>query len=89
MCGIDRAEYVNNYLHNHGWIYRDASEGRVWRLQPMAMEHGREYWFEAPSGHREIRIVWRKSILYASGLRREIPEDQMALPARAGAGSDA
>ena|GEM_PF-1109605 len=89
MCGIDRAEYVNNYLHNHGWIYRDASEGRVWRLQPMAMEHGREYWFEATSGHREIRIVWRKSILYASGLRREIPEDQMALPARAGAGSGA
>jgi prophage antirepressor-like protein len=82
MCGIDRAEYVNNYLHNHGWIYRDASEGRVWRLQPMAMEHGREYWFEAPSGHREIRIVWRMSILYAAGLRREIPKDQMALPAR-------
>jgi prophage antirepressor-like protein len=64
MCRIDRAEYVNNYLHNHGWIYRDASAGRVWRLQPIATDHGREYWFEAPSGHREI------------------PDDQMALPAR-------
>jgi len=89
MCGIDRAEYVNNYLHNHGWIYRDAAEGRVWRLQPMAMDHGREYWFEAPSGHREIRIAWRESILYAAGLKRTVSDDQMALPARAGVGSGA
>jgi hypothetical protein len=87
MCGIDRAEYVNNYLHNHGWIYRDVNQGRVWRLQPAAMDHGREYWFEAPSGHREIRIAWKESILVASGLKRELSQDQMALPARAGSGA--
>jgi hypothetical protein len=75
-------ERLNWYLKNKGFQYRD---GYIWRLTPAGLIHGREYNFEAPSGHCEIRIAWRESILYASGLKR--PTDQAALPAKAGAGS--
>jgi hypothetical protein len=47
------------------------------------MEHGREYLYTSPHQHSEIRLSWRESILYASGLKRPIPDDQLALPARA------
>jgi prophage antirepressor-like protein len=79
MCALT-ATQLNHWLNNKGFQYR---EGTVWRLQPMGELHGQEYWFEAPSGHREIRIRWRESILYASGLKREIPASQLMLPARA------
>ena len=46
--------------------------------------HGREYWYTALGGHQEVRIEWRESILYASGLKRSIANDQAALPAKAG-----
>jgi hypothetical protein len=58
-------------------------QGRIWRLNPTGEMHGKEYVYEATSGHREIRIRWRESILYASGLKRPIDESQLALPARA------
>jgi len=74
------AERLNWYLKNHEFQYRD---GYIWRLTPRGMEHGKEYLYTAPSQHQEIRIAWRESVLYASGLKRQIPEDQMALPARA------
>lgn len=73
-------ERLNWYLHNKGYQVR---EGFIWRLTPAGKEHGMEYPYEAPSGHREIRIRWRESILYASGLKKAIPSDQLALPARA------
>jgi hypothetical protein len=79
MCGLN-AEQVNAYLYNKGFQYR---EGKIWRLNPSGEMHGKEYVFEATSGHREIRIRWRESILYASGLKRPIDESQLALPARA------
>jgi hypothetical protein len=69
-------ERLNWYLKNKGFQYRD---GYIWRLTPMGLIHGREYNFEAPSGHVEIRIAWRESVLYASGLKRPIAEDQTAL----------
>jgi len=74
------AERLNWYLSNKGYQYRD---GYIWRLTPEGLIHGREYQYEAPSGHREIRISWRESILYASGLKRLVDEHQIALPARA------
>ena len=79
MCGLT-AEQVNAYLYNTAFQYR---EGRIWRLNPTGEMHGKEYIFEATSGHREIRIRWRESILYASGLKRPIDESQIALPVRA------
>ncbi len=82
------AERLNHYLNNnpkdperHPFQYRD--ENRLWRLTPLGMEHGREYQFHGQGGHVEPRIEWKESILVASGLKRAIPEDQMALPARA------
>jgi hypothetical protein len=74
-------ERLNNFLKNRGFQYRD--ENRLWRLTPIAMEHGREYLYTSPHQHREIRISWRESVLYASGLKRAVSEGQMALPARA------
>jgi len=74
------AERLNWYLKNHEFQYRD---GYIWRLTPRGMEHGKEYLYTAPSQHQEIRIAWRESVLYASGLKRQVSEDQMALPARA------
>ena len=73
-CGLT-PEQFNMWLYNKGFVYRF---GTVWRLQPKGEPHGREYTFEAPSGHREPRIAWRVSILEASGLVRH-PE-QAALP---------
>jgi prophage antirepressor-like protein len=75
------AERLNYFLMNRGFQYR---EGYIWRLTPLGMEHGKEYWYTAPSQHQEIRISWRESVLYASGLKRPMPESQTALPARAG-----
>jgi len=79
MAGLT-AEQVNAYLYNKAFQYR---EGKIWRLNPTGEMHGKEYVYEATSGHREIRIRWRESILYASGLKRPIDESQLALPARA------
>jgi hypothetical protein len=53
------------------------------------MQHGREYQFNLGNGHSEPRISWRESILYASGLKRPVAQDQIALPARANTGNDA
>ena len=82
------AERLNHYLNNNPrdperrpFQYRD--ENRLWRLAPLGMEHGREYQFHGQGGHIEPRIEWKESILVASGLKRAIPEDQLALPARA------
>jgi len=72
------AERLNWYLKNKGFQYR---EGYLWRLTPDGMIHGREYQYEAPSGHRETRIAWRESVLYASGLKRSLAESQTALQA--------
>lgn len=89
MCGLT-AEQFNHWLHNNPndperrpFQCRDPENRKVWRLTELGWLHGQEYWFEAPSGHREIRIRWRESILYASGLKREIPASQLMLPARA------
>jgi hypothetical protein len=60
-------ERLNWYLHNKGFQYR---EGYIWRLSDSGKIHGMEYNYEAPSGHREIRIRWRESILYTSGLKK-------------------
>jgi hypothetical protein len=79
MAGLT-AEQVNAYLYNKGFQYR---EGKIWRLNPTGEMHGKEYVFEATSGHREVRIRWRESILYASGLKRPIDESQLVLPVRA------
>jgi prophage antirepressor-like protein len=72
----DHPERLNLYLKNQGYQYRDQG---IWRLQPKGEIHGKEYWYEAPSGHREIRIRWRLSIMYACGLVRDELE-----PARLG-----
>ena len=64
-------ERLNYYLMNKGFQYR---EGYLWRLTPDGAIHGREYQYEAPSGHKEIRISWRISILYAAGLKRSLSE---------------
>jgi len=73
MCRDDalagHPERLNAYLKNHGYQYREQG---LWRLQPSGEIHGKEYWYEAPSGHREIRIRWQLSILYASGLLNEV-----------------
>ena len=89
MCGLT-AEQFNHWLHNNPndperrpFQCRDPENRKVWRLTELGFLHGQEYWFEAPSGHREIRIRWRLSILYASGLKREIPASQLMLPTRA------
>jgi len=74
-------ERLNWYLKNKGFQYRD---GYIWRLTPAGLIHGREYNFEAPSGHVEVRIAWRESVLYASGLKRPISSDRASLTAKAG-----
>jgi prophage antirepressor-like protein len=88
MCGLT-SEQINNWLHNNPkdterrpFQYRDATT-RLWRLTPFGMEHGREYMYTAPSMHQEVRIAWRVTVLYAAGLKHDIADDQMALPARA------
>ena len=73
-------ERLNWYLKNKGFQYRD---GYIWRLTPLGMAHGKEYWYTASSQHQEIRIAWRESVLFASGLKHPISTDQAALPARA------
>ena len=59
------AERLNWYLKNKGFQYKD---GFLWRLTPEGWKHGEEYQFNAPGGHSEPRIAWKKSILVASGL---------------------
>ena len=78
------AERLNWYLKNHDFQYRD---GYIWRLTPRGMEHGKEYLYTAPSQHQEIRISWRESVLYASGLKRQLLEDQTHLPQKATTGA--
>lgn len=73
-CGLNARE-INAWLYNHDFQYPQNS---LWRLQPKGEAHGEEYWYEAPSGHREIRIRWRESILIASGLKREDAVQQPA-----------
>jgi prophage antirepressor-like protein len=80
-CGLNARE-INSYLYNKGYQY---PQGPVWRLQPKGEPYGEEYWFEATSGHREIRIRWRETVLTASGLIRQPAPDQLALPQSAGA----
>lgn len=63
-------ERLNNYLQFKGYIYRENGKPR---LQPKGEPHGKEYWFESPHGHREIRIRWRLSIMYACGLVKDDP----------------
>jgi hypothetical protein len=62
-------ERLNYWLLNHGYIYREQSG--LPRLQPKGEPHGMEYWYESPHGHREIRIRWRLSIMYACGLVKD------------------
>ena len=78
-CGLTGKE-VNSWLYNHGYQYpeRYGGEDRIWRLQPKGEPFGREYPFTAPSGHIEIRISWRETILTESGLKKSEPA---ALPA--------
>jgi hypothetical protein len=89
MCNdpLLNPERLNWYLANNPkdperrpFQYRD--ENHLWRLTPLGMEHGKEYWYTAPSQHQEIRIAWRESVLYASGLKHPISNDQTALAAR-------
>ena len=91
MCNdpLLNPERLNWYLANNPkdperrpFQYRD--ENHLWRLTLLGKEHGKEYWYTAPSQHQEIRIAWRENVLYASGLRRSISTDQAALPAKAG-----
>lgn len=74
-------ERLNYFLMNRGFQYRD--ENRLWRLTPSGMDHGREYLYTSPHQHSEIRISWRESVLYASGLKRSLSVSQAQLPARA------
>jgi len=69
-------ERLNKYLQNRGYIYRQNGKPR---LQPKGEPHGKEYWYESPHGHREIRIRWRLSIMYVCGLVHDDPA-----PARLG-----
>jgi len=73
-------ERINYYLMNHGFQYRD---GPIWRLTSLGMEHGEEYPYPTVNKHVEVRIRWRESVLYASGLKRPISTDQAALTAPA------
>jgi len=80
-------ERLNYYLWNNPkdpqrrpYQYRDMN--KLWRLTLLGQEHGEEYLYTCPSKHQEIRIRWRESILYASGLKRQIEKDQLALPGK-------
>jgi len=81
------AERLNTYLancrENGEWKPFQYKEGKIWRLAPRGLPHGKEYPFNLGNGHSEPRISWRESILVAAGLKRPVSEDQMALPARA------
>jgi len=70
-------ERLNWYLYNKGYQVR---EGFIWRLTDSGKVHGMEYPYEAPSGHREVRIRWRSSILFASGLIKGEIEKSRLLP---------
>jgi hypothetical protein len=75
--------HLANYRADGRWQPFQVKDGKLWRLTPLGRQHGREYPFNLGNGHSEPRISWRESVLFASGLKREIPEDQMALPERA------
>jgi hypothetical protein len=79
-------KFLSNARENNEWRpfqYRD--ENKIWRLAPRGIPHGKEIMYEVPDsgGHKEIRVLWKESILYASGLKRQAPEDRAALTARA------
>lgn len=64
--------------------FQEMDENGIWRLTDLGKEHGKEYWYKVDkTGHEEIRIVWQKSILFASGLLKVMPESQIRLPERA------
>lgn len=77
-------QYLANYRENGEWRPFQYREGKIWRLTKRGMDHGREYPFNLGNGHSEPRIAWRESILYASGLKHDLPASQATLPARAG-----
>jgi len=90
MCNdpLLNAERLNNYLQNNPrdperrpFQYRDVN--KLWRLTMLGREHGEEYLYTCPSKHPEIRIRWRESILFASGLRKPVAPDQVMLPQKA------
>jgi prophage antirepressor-like protein len=78
-------KFLSNARENNEWRpfqYRD--ENKIWRLAPRGIPHGKEIMYEVPDsgGHKEIRVLWKESILYASGLKRRVPENRTALTAR-------
>ena len=79
------AERINFYLKNQGFQFKD--EDHLWRLTDMGKAHGREYTFRGRGDHREPRIEWRESVLVASGLKRPVSQDQLALPQKASTGA--
>jgi hypothetical protein len=80
------AERLNQYLANNRadgrWQPFQYREGHLWRLTALGRQHGREYEFTGRGGHKEPRIEWRESVLYASGLKRQMSDDQTALMAK-------
>jgi len=75
-------KWLENYREDGEWRPFQYREGKLWRLTKRGMEHGREYQFNLGNGHSEPRISWRSSILYASGILRDIPDSQIRLPER-------
>jgi phosphoglycolate phosphatase-like HAD superfamily hydrolase len=71
-------QYLSNTRENGVWApfqYRD--ENHIWRLAPRGIPHGKEKEYTVPdTGHKEIRILWKESVLAAAGLKR--PELQEA-----------
>lgn len=70
-------ERLNQYLHNNPkdperrpFQYRD--ENRLWRLTELGKQYGTEYVYTASTLHQEIRITWKKEILVAAGLLKEV-----------------
>ena len=90
QCGLT-TEQFNHWLNNNPkdpdrrpFQYKDR-DTRLWRLTPLGMEHGAEYPYTVEfTGHTEVRIKWRESILKACGLKRDIAPDQMQIPSRVG-----
>jgi hypothetical protein len=86
QCGLT-TEQFNHWLNNNPkdpdrrpFQYRDH-DTRLWRLTPLGMEHGAEYPYTVEfTGHTEVRIKWRDSILRACGLKRDLAPDQVMLP---------
>jgi prophage antirepressor-like protein len=79
-------KYLENFRDNETrewkpFQYKD--ENKIWRLCGEGFRHGKEIMYEVPDsgGHKEIRVLWKESILYASGLKRQVPEDRTALTA--------